>query len=1015
MSFVHLHTHTAYSLLDGAGTIPKILDRAKELGQTAMAITDHGNMYGVIEFYKYAKSIGIKPILGCEVYLAARTRFDKEHPFDAKRYHLILLAKNNTGYKNLMKIVSAGFTEGFYYKPRVDFDLLRENSDGLIALSGCMYGIISQKILGGDYDGAKADALKLSKIFGDGNFYIEIQNHGLKDQLYLNHGLIRLSNELSLPLAATNDIHYVNKENAEIQDILMCIQTMKTLDDPDRVKMESQELYVKSEDEMRALFPNIPEAIENTQKIADMCDVTISFDRQPLPLFDVPDGYTSKQYLRELCEKGFAERYDSADEKARRQLEYELSVIEDMGFVDYFLIVWDFIKYAKQSGIMVGPGRGSAAGSVVSYCLDITTIDPMKFGLFFERFLNPERISMPDIDTDFSPEGRPQVIEYIINKYGSSHAAQIITFGTLAAKQAIRDVGRVLNVPLRMVDKITSQIPFAPKITIEDALKTSSSFAELYRSDETTKRVVDIAREIEGLPRNASTHAAGVVITRAPLVEHIPVQRNEDTVTTQFPMTVVEELGLLKMDILGLNNLTIIKNAIENIKKTKSIEIDLSRLDYSDAKTYQMISRGDTDGIFQLESAGMKRFLTELKPSCLEDIIAGIALYRPGPMDSIPKYIENKHNPSKIVYKHPALEPILNVTYGCIVYQEQVMQIVRTLGGFSLGRADLVRKAMSKKKSDVMREERQNFIYGLSDENGNEIIAGAVKNGIDEKTAAEIFDEMLSFASYAFNKAHAAAYSYVAYQTAWLKCRYPAEFFAALLSATLGRADKTEKYIKSAEKHGIRLLPSDINESGVSFTVTPDGNIRYGLGAVKNIGTGFIEDMEVERAKNGRFMSFTDFCHRMADKKLTKKIAEGLIECGAFDGMKLSRNALMANYERIVDGAVAQSKNTAAGQLSIFDALGDNSYLKDDFAEKPTAESGGKLYLRLNSTDSGKYTAIKRYISNTNGNVPVYINYADSKKTMLAPSNMWVFEGSEVIGRLSRLLGEENVKFVKKG
>ncbi len=1011
MSFVHLHTHTAYSLLDGAGTIPKILDRAKVLGQNAMAITDHGNMYGVIEFYKYAKSIGIKPILGCEVYLAARSRFDKEHDKDAKRYHLILLAKNNTGYKNLMKIVSAGFIDGFYYKPRVDFELLEKYSDGIIALSGCMYGLISQKILGGDYDGARDAASRLGKIFGKDGFYIELQNHGLRDQLYLNRALTRLAQDLSLPLAATNDIHYVNKSDAELQDILMCIQTMSTLDDPNRFKMETRELYVKSEDEMCELFSNVPEAIENTQKIADMCDVTVSFERQPLPSFDVPEGYTSKKYLRELCDKGFAERYSKDDEAARARLEYELSVIEDMGFVDYFLIVWDFIKYAKTHGITVGPGRGSAAGSVVSYCLDITTVDPIKFGLFFERFLNPERISMPDIDTDFSPEGRPRVIEYIINKYGADNAAQIITFGTLAAKQAIRDVGRVLGVPLRLVDKITSQIPHAPKITIDEVLKESAGFKRMYDEDETVRRVVDTARELEGLPRNVSTHAAGVVITRAPLVEHIPIQRSDNTVTTQFPMTTVEELGLLKMDILGLNNLSIIENSIENIQKSKGIRPDLNRLDYNDAETYKMISRGDTDGIFQLESAGMKRFLTELRPSCLEDIIAGIALYRPGPMDSIPRYIENKRHPEKITYKHPSLEPILSVTYGCIVYQEQVMQIVRTLGGFSLGRADLVRKAMSKKKADVMREERQNFIYGLKDKNGNEIISGAIKNGIDEKCAAEIFDEMMSFASYAFNKAHAAAYSVIAYQTAWLKRHYPSEFLAALLSASLGRADKIEKYTSYAAKIGIKVLPCDINESGTAFTALPNGNIRYGLGAVKNVGIGFVEDMEAERNRGGRFMSFTDFCCRTADKKLTKKVAEGLIECGAFDSMGIPRNTLLANCERVVSGAVAQSKSTAAGQLSMFDMSDEKrSYPKDDFAL--SEPSSGKLYLRFNSTDSNTYTAVKRLISNTNGNVPVFINYADTKKTHRAPEHMWVFEGSEVISRLTRLLGEPNVKFV---
>ncbi len=939
MSFVHLHTHTAYSLLDGEGTVKKILDRAKELGQTAMAITDHGNMYGVIDFYEYAKKIGVKPILGCEVYVAQRSRFDKVHELDSKNYHLILLAKNETGYKNLMKIVSAGWVDGFYYKPRVDLEILKEYSQGIIALSGCMFGVVSRHFLDSNPSEAKRAAETFIDIFGKDNFYIEIQDHGLYDQKKLNSQLISLSRELDLNLAATNDIHYVKKEDAEYQDILMCIQTGKTVNDTDRMKMESSELYVKSEEEMQSLFSYVPEAIENTQKIADMCNVEIEFGKLHLPEFALPKGYTAFKYLTELCEKGFLERFPENNPEIRGRLNYELETIKSMGYVEYFLIVWDFINYAKQNGIMVGPGRGSAAGSIVSYCLKITDINPIKYGLIFERFLNPERVTMPDIDIDFCYERRGEVIDYVNQKYGSDHVAQIITFGTMAARLAIRDVGRALDVPYAVADTVSKEIPMALDMTIEKALKVNPQLKNMYDTDPQIKKIIDTSMELEGLPRHASTHAAGVVITREAVTSYVPVQCNSDVITTQFTKDTVEHLGLLKMDFLGLRTLTVIRDALENIKNTRGEIIDIGEIDFDDQKVYEMISRGDTDGVFQLESGGMQSFMKELRPTSIEDIIAGISLYRPGPMDSIPRYVANKNNPNNITYKHPMLENILDVTYGCIVYQEQVMQIVRDLGGYSLGRSDLVRRAMSKKKTDVMEQERKNFIYGIKNENGEYEVDGAINHGIDEKTAAEIFDEMMDFAKYAFNKSHAAAYAFVSYQTAWLRCHYPVEFFAALLTSCLQHPDKITKYLNSARSHGIKILPPDINKSSVAFV--PDGkDIRFSLGAVKNVGVSIIDEIANERKQNGEFTSFTNFCKRMASGKVNKRSLEALIRCGAFDSMKLHRSSLLDVYEQTLDSAVDTKKNNIDGQMDFGSFFEDFASDKDEFPNKEEMSHG---------------------------------------------------------------------------
>lgn len=931
MSFVHLHTHTAYSLLDGEGTIPKLIERAKELGQTAMAITDHGNMYGVIDFYECAKQNGIKPIIGCEVYVAARSRFDKVHELDSQSCHLILLAENDVGYHNLMKLVSAGFIEGFYYRPRIDMDILREHNEGIIALSACMSGVLSRQLLSGNYDEAKRRAQEFLDIFGRDRYFIEIQDHGIFEQKKLNRDLISIARELNIDIVATNDIHYTLKRDAEYQDVLMCIQMGKTVDDDDRMKMDCDQLYLKSEEEMTELFSYIPEALENTQKIADRCNVEIEFGKFHLPKFEIPNGLTAYEYLKQLVDRGMRERYPNADESVVSRMQYELDTISQMGYVDYFLIVWDFIHYAKSHGIPVGPGRGSAAGSVVAYCLHITDVDPIKYSLIFERFLNPERVSMPDIDIDFCYVRRGEVIDYVNRKYGSDNVAQIVTFGTMAARLAIRDVGRALNIPYGRVDEVAKQVPNELKMTIKKALTVNYKLKELYDSSAEIKKLIDTAIELEGLPRHTSTHAAGVVITSGGIGNFVPLQKNDDVITTQFTMTTIERLGLLKMDFLGLRTLTVIQDAVMHIKQAHGADVNIENLDMDDAAVYEMISRGETDGVFQLESGGMKQFMKELKPTSIEDIIAGISLYRPGPMDSIPMYVANKNNPSMVKYKHPMLEHILNMTYGCIVYQEQVMQIVRELGGYSLGRADLVRRAMSKKKADVMQKERQNFIYGTDE--GGVHVDGAVARGIDEKTAASIFDEMMDFASYAFNKSHAAAYAVVAYRTAWLKCHYPVEFFAALLTSFIDNASKISKYIEVVKRLGIEMLPPSINKSGKDFSVD-NGCLRFGLAAVKNVGGAVVDEIAAERETGGDFIGLTDFCKRMVSRKMNKRVVESLIKCGAFDEFGLKRAQLFRAYERVMDDAQYAAKNTMPGQLDMFSMMsGEAERNADNFED----------------------------------------------------------------------------------
>lgn len=931
MSFVHLHTHTAYSLLDGEGTIPKLIERAKELGQTAMAITDHGNMYGVIDFYECAKQNGIKPIIGCEVYVAARSRFDKVHELDSQSCHLILLAESDVGYHNLMKLVSAGFIEGFYYRPRIDMDILREHNEGIIALSACMSGVLSRQLLSGNYDEAKRRAQEFLDIFGRDRYFIEIQDHGIFEQKKLNRDLISIARELNIDIVATNDIHYTLKRDAEYQDVLMCIQMGKTVDDEDRMKMDCDQLYLKSEEEMTELFSYIPEALENTQKIADRCNVEIEFGKFHLPKFEIPNGLTAYEYLKQLVDRGMRERYPNADESVVSRMQYELDTISQMGYVDYFLIVWDFIHYAKSHGIPVGPGRGSAAGSVVAYCLHITDVDPIKYSLIFERFLNPERVSMPDIDIDFCYVRRGEVIDYVNRKYGSDNVAQIVTFGTMAARLAIRDVGRALNIPYGRVDEVAKQVPNELKMTIKKALTVNYKLKELYDSSAEIKKLIDTAIELEGLPRHTSTHAAGVVITSGGIGNFVPLQKNDDVITTQFTMTTIERLGLLKMDFLGLRTLTVIQDAVMHIKQAHGADVNIENLDMDDAAVYEMISRGETDGVFQLESGGMKQFMKELKPTSIEDIIAGISLYRPGPMDSIPMYVANKNNPSMVKYKHPMLEHILNMTYGCIVYQEQVMQIVRELGGYSLGRADLVRRAMSKKKADVMQKERQNFIYGTDE--GGVHVDGAVARGIDEKTAASIFDEMMDFASYAFNKSHAAAYAVVAYRTAWLKCHYPVEFFAALLTSFIDNASKISKYIEVVKRLGIEMLPPSINKSGKDFSVD-NGCLRFGLAAVKNVGGAVVDEIAAERETGGDFIGLTDFCKRMVSRKMNKRVVESLIKCGAFDEFGLKRAQLFRAYERVMDDAQYAAKNTMPGQLDMFSMMsGEAERNADNFED----------------------------------------------------------------------------------
>ena len=937
MAFAHLHVHTEYSLLDGSNKIKEYVKRVKELGMDSAAITDHGVMYGVIDFYRAAKEAGIKPILGCEVYVAPNSRFDKELTGgDDRYYHLVLLAENNTGYANLMKIVSKGFTEGYYYKPRVDMEILNRYHEGIIALSACLAGEVARNIQKGLIDEAKKAALKYQECFGKGNFFLELQDHGIPAQHTVNTALLSISKELDIPLVATNDVHYTYREDEKPHDILLCIQTGKKLADEDRMRYEGGQYYVKSEEEMKGLFPYAWEAVENTQSIADRCNVEIEFGVTKLPHFEVPEGYDSWGYLNKLCDDGLKERYPEDDGTLRERLDYELGIIKRMGYVDYFLIVWDFINYAKSNDIMVGPGRGSAAGSIVSYCLKITNIDPIKYNLLFERFLNPERVSMPDIDIDFCFERRQEVIDYVGRKYGSEKVVQIVTFGTMAAKGVIRDVGRVMDLPYSYVDGIAKMIPNELNVTIDRALQANPELRKLYESDEQVKVLIDMSKRLEGLPRHTSMHAAGVVICPESADEFVPLSRGSDgCITTQFTMTTLEELGLLKMDFLGLRTLTVIQNAVRLVEKDTGVKLDMDNVDFNDKAVLDSIGTGRTDGVFQLESGGMKNFMKELKPQNLEDIIAGISLYRPGPMDFIPRYIKGKNNAASITYLCPQLKPILEPTYGCIVYQEQVMQIVRDLGGYTMGRSDLVRRAMSKKKQSVMEKERANFIYG----NEEEGVPGCVSNGISAEVAGTIYEEMMDFAKYAFNKSHAACYAVVSYQTAYLKYYYPVEFMAALLTSVIDNPGKVSEYILTCRSMGIKILPPDINEGEAGFSVS-GGSIRYALTAIKGVGRPVIDQVTAEREARGPFLSIQDFVTRMADSEVNKRTVENFIKSGTFDGLGGTRKQFMSVFVQMMDAQQHNKKNNLAGQMSLFDLVDE--------------EDKGEFEIRL--PDVGEYS-----------------------------------------------------------
>ena len=918
MSFVHLHLHTEFSLLDGACRIKKLVERVKEMGQEAVAITDHGCMYGVIDFYRSCKAAGVKPIIGCEVYVAprGRTRFQKVHEFDSRYNHLVLLCRNEEGYRNLSYMVSKGYLEGFYIKPRIDLDLLREHAGGLIACSACMSGEISRLLLAGDYDQAKAVALEMRELFGEDGYYLELQDHGIPAQKQVNAQIVRLSEETGIPLIATNDAHYLRREDAETQDILMCIQTGKTLDEPGRMRFETKEFFVKSEAEMAALFPEHPEAIENTARIAELCNVEFEFGKYHLPLFQLPEGWTDGEaYFRKLCLDGFAWRYPAQPPEYLKQLNYEMDMIRKMGFVDYFLIVSDFIGYAKGNGIPVGPGRGSAAGSMVAYCLNITNVDPMEYGLYFERFLNPERVSMPDIDIDFCPRRRQEVIDYVKGKYGEDHVAQIVTFGTMAARGSVRDVGRVMGVPYGEVDALAKLIPSGPgnlHITLEEALKLSKQLKDAYDENPATKKLIDTAMAIEGMPRNTSTHAAGVVITRRPVVDYVPLAANDGQPVTQYVMTTLEELGLLKMDFLGLRNLTVLDDAAKMVQK-KEPGFTIDSIPENDPATMAMLAEGKTSGVFQLESAGMTGVCVGLKPKNIEDICAVIALYRPGPMDSIPKFLACAQDPAKVTYKDPSLVPILSGTYGCIVYQEQVIRIFQDLAGYSLGQADMVRRAMSKKKVKEIEKEREAFLHGDPARN----IPGCVANGVPEGAAQDIYNEMYDFAEYAFNKSHSLVYAIVCYQTAWFKCHHPKEYMAALLTSVLDSTEKVAEYIAECRDMGIQLLPPDVNQSGADFTVVEEG-IRFGLVALKGVGRNFIANLLSEREKNGPFADFMDFCDRLFDQDMNRRMVESLIKSGAFDTMGCRRSQLMQVYGQVLDGIAAARKRNVEGQLDLF-------------------------------------------------------------------------------------------------
>ena len=990
MKFTHLHVHTEYSLLDGSSKISELIARTKELGMDSIAITDHGVMYGVINFYKEAQKAGIKPIIGCEVYVAPGSRLDRENVSGEERYHhLVLLAENNTGYSNLMKIVSKGFTEGFYYKPRVDYEVLETYHEGIIALSACLAGIVATNLKKGFYEEAKKEALRLQDIFGKGNFFLELQDHGIPAQATVNQGLMRMHRETGIDLVVTNDTHYTLAEDQQAHDILLCIQTQKKVTDENRMRYEGGQFYVKSPEEMAELFPYATEALENTHKIAERCNVTITFGEYKLPKYDVPDGYTAWEYLQKLCREGLEKRYPNPAPELVERMQYELNTIKGMGFVDYFLIVWDFIKYAKDHDIPVGPGRGSAAGSIVAYALEITNIDPIKYNLLFERFLNPERLTMPDIDIDFCYEKRQDVIDYVVEKYGKEKVVQIVTFGTMAAKMVIRDVGRALDLPYSYVDNIAKMIPTELGITIQKALDSNKELKDLYDSDEQAKFLLDISKRLEGLPRHTSMHAAGVVISKEAVEEYVPLSRAaDDKITTQYTMTTLEELGLLKMDFLGLRTLTVIQDAVnlvnkkleqldkesEEYKRAKElhgIPLNIDTINMEDPAIYQLISSGKTEGIFQLESPGMKGFMKELKPESLEDVIAGISLYRPGPMDFIPKYIQGKRNRDSVTYDCKELEPILEPTYGCIVYQEQVMQIVRELAGYSFGRSDLVRRAMAKKKADVMAKERQNFVYG----NEEEQVAGCVSNGISEEVANKIYDEMTDFAKYAFNKSHAACYAVVSYQTAFLKCYYPLEFMAALMTSVLDNTTKVSEYIMNCRNMGIEILPPDVNEGEGNFSVSyePEGGaIRYGLSAIKGLGRPIIEAIVSEREKNGPYVDIKDFAMRLSGKEVNKRTVENFIKAGAFDSMKGNRRQKMLVYAQILDEVNREKKDGIAGQMTLMDFFGGE--VKEQFEiHFPNVEEYGKEeYLAMEKEVLGIYVSghpLEEYLPLMNKNI----------------------------------------------
>ncbi|HIR08370.1 MAG TPA: DNA polymerase III subunit alpha [Candidatus Pullichristensenella stercoripullorum] len=948
--FTHLHLHTEYSLLDGACSIKPLVSRLKELGMDACAITDHGVMYGVVDFYRACKDAGIHPVIGCEVYVCPD--MDEKQSAFREYSHLVLLCENDEGYKNLSRLVSEGFTRGFYYRPRVDYALLKKYSRGLIALSACLSGDLPKLLLDGRDGEARQVAQKYLDIFGRGNFFVELQDHGIPEEKQVLPRLVKLAREMDIPLVVTNDCHYLTADDADAQEVLMCIQTGKTLSDPNRMQMTTRELYVKGEEEMRALFPNFPDAIENTAKIAARCQVDFDFSTTHLPKFPLPEGETDAlAYLRSLCEKGFQERYGEGREDARGRMEYELGVIASMGYVDYFLIVWDFIHYARTHGVGVGPGRGSGAGSIVAYCLGITAIDPIQYNLLFERFLNPERVSMPDIDVDFDYERRGQVIDYVRRRYGPDHVAQIITFGTMAARAVIRDVGRVMDLSYQETDRIAKLVPFELGMTLERALSLSTELRRLYEGDDRVREVIDTAKKLEGMPRNASTHAAGVLITSEPVVNYVPLQTNDDVVTTQFPMGTLEALGLLKMDFLGLRTLNVIMDSIALAVEAGAEPFKSEDIPLDDPGVYKLISDGDTDGVFQLESAGMKQFLTNMRPENFEDVIAAISLYRPGPMESIPRYIQGKHDPASVRYETPLLKPILDVTYGCMVYQEQVMQIVRDLAGYSYGRSDLVRRAMAKKKHDVMAREKEIFIHGQV-ENGEVTVPGAVRNGVPEDVAEHIFDEMTAFASYAFNKSHAAAYALVAVQTAWLKLHYPVQFMAALMNSVAGNSDKVGYYIQTCRKRGIRVLPPDVNRSQEKFSVE-DGAIRFGFAGVKNLGHGAIQAIVSERAAGGAFRDVFDFCERVACAAVNKKCVESLIRAGAMDALPGNRAQKLGVFERAIDAAGRRQKTAVQGQLSLFDAVEDVDIAPPPLPDLP--EFSRQDQLRMEREVTGVY------------------------------------------------------------